>query len=257
MVQCDADKKVIDYNDLIAEKLSKLQNNSEHSNDEKNGVDEAGFKAGLLAREVEINEETGSLEPEITPEEILKNANEEASQILEEAKKQAEELKQQAYQESSKQGYDDGYKQSMSDLDQEKDKLEAQRKKLTNEYNEQLKEMEPLLVDAITTIVQNVFKVKFEDNRNMIVHLLKIALSQIDGSKEFYVKVSKTDYPFVLKYKEVLEKTVVKAASIEIMEDITLSKNQCLIETDGGVFDCSLDVQLDNLVKTLKILSRS
>jgi flagellar assembly protein FliH len=69
------------------------------------------------------------------------------------------------------------------------------------------------------------------------------------------VKVSKADYPYVLKYKEVLEKTVTKATNIEIIEDVTLSKNQCLIETDGGVFDCSLDVQLDNLTKTLKILS--
>jgi flagellar assembly protein FliH len=117
--------------------------------------------------------------------------------------------------------------------------------------------MEPLLVDTITTVVQTVFKIKFEDNRNMIIHLVKNALGRIESSKNFIVKVSKTDFPHVMKYREVLEKTVVKAASIDIIEDVTLTKSQCLIETDGGVFDCSLDVQLDSLIKTLKILSHN
>ena len=71
------------------------------------------------------------------------------------------------------------------------------------------------------------------------------------------LKVSKSDYPFILKYKEVLDKSIIGEAEINIVEDNSLLKNQCLIETDGGVFDCSLDVQLDNLTKMLRILSRS
>lgn len=257
MVQCGDDKKVIDYNALIAEKLSKLQNLSNTTKETVESVDEDGFKAGLMAREVEVTKEEVVEEIEITPEELLENANEEANQILEDAKKQAEQLKQQAYQEGSKQGYDEGYNQSLADINAQKAKFEADKQKFIKEYDEQLIEMEPLLVNAITTVVQNVFKIKFEDNRNMIVHLVKNALGRIESSKEFIVKVSKADYPYVMKYREVLEKTVIKAASIDIIEDMTLSKNQCLVETDGGVFDCSLDVQLDNLTKTLKILSHN
>lgn len=257
MVQCGDDKKIIDYNELIAEKLNKLQQLSNVSSNTEEDSEENEFKAGLLAREVEFTNEEVIEEPEITPEEILENAKEEAKQIIEEAKEQAEQLKHQAYQEGSKQGYNDGYNRSLADLDEQKANLEAEKLKLSKEYNEQLNEMEPMLVNAITTVVENVFKIKFEDNRNIIVHLVKIALGRIESSKDFLVKVSKTDYPYVLKYKEVLEKTVTKATNIEVIEEVTLAKNQCLIETDGGVFDCSLDVQLDNLTKTLKILSHN
>ena len=38
-------------------------------------------------------------------------------------------------------------------------------------------------------------------------------------------------------------------------EDVTLKKNQCLIETDGGIFDCSLGVELKELKKQLLLLS--
>ncbi len=257
MVQCADDKKIIDYNELIAQKLSKLQVLSKHPSNTQENTDANEFKVGLVAREVAVTMEEEMVELEITPEELYENAKIEAEQILEEAKKQAEQLRQQAYQEGSKQGYENGFNQSITEAEAQKASLEAEKIKLLEEYEIHLTEMEPLLVDAITTVVQNVFKIKFEDNRNIIVHLVKIALGRIENSREFIIKVSKADLPYVLKYREVLEKTVIKAASIEIIEDMTLSKNQCFIETDGGVFDCSLDVQLDNLTKTLKILSHN
>lgn len=257
-VQCDADKKVIDYNELIAEKLSKIHNIRGISKQNEENFEDGGFKVGLFAREVEVTEEVvQEVELEISPEEIINNAQEEAEHILEEARNKAEEIKKEAYQEASKAGYDEGYKSALADVEEQKDKLKLQKDKMIQDYQEQLNQMEPMLVDAITTVVQNVFKVKFEDNRNIILHLIKIALGQIESNKDFIIKVSKADYPFVLKYKEVLDKSNTKDSNINIVEDSSLSKNQCLIETDGGVFDCSLDVQLDNLTKTLKILSLS
>ena len=43
--------------------------------------------------------------------------------------------------------------------------------------------------------------------------------------------------------------------SINVSIDPQLIKNQCIIETEGKLFDCSLDVQMDNLIKDLKMLS--
>lgn len=258
MVQCESDKKVIDYNELIAEKLSKLKSvSNKQSND---GIELNGFQAGLFAREVAVTEQTREpepVEPELSPEEIIENAKIEANQLLEEAKQQVELMKQEAFENASKAGYDEGYQQAIMQVTKQEEQLKIQQSKMLEDYQKQIEQMEPMLVDAIITVVQNVFKIKFEDNRNLIVHLLKIALGQIESSNDIMIKVSKDDYPFLLKYKEVLSKTVAKTNQINIMEDISLTKNQCLIETDGGVFDCSLDVQLDSLSKTLRILSLS
>lgn len=258
MVQCDSDKKVIDYNELIAEKLSKLQSVTNNKKQSDEGVEANGFQAGLVAREVAITEETQEPEEvQLSPEEIIENAKLEASQLLEEANQQAELIKQEAFENASKAGYDEGYQQAINQVKKQEEQLKIQQAKILEEYQIQMEKMEPLLVDAIITVVQDVFKIKFEDNRNLIVHLLKIALGQIESSNDIIIKVSKEDYPFLIKYKEVLSKTVTKSIQLNIMEEISLTKNQCLIETDGGVFDCSLDVQLDNLSKTLRILSLS
>ena len=44
-------------------------------------------------------------------------------------------------------------------------------------------------------------------------------------------------------------------ATVEIVKDITLGKGECLIETEGGIFDCGLGTQLSELRQKLKLLS--
>lgn len=44
-------------------------------------------------------------------------------------------------------------------------------------------------------------------------------------------------------------------STVEIIEDFTLSKNECMIETEGGIFDCGLGTELRELSAKLKLLS--
>ena len=44
-------------------------------------------------------------------------------------------------------------------------------------------------------------------------------------------------------------------SSLEIIEDSTLSRNQCFIETEDRLLDVSLDVQLKNLSEHFKMLA--
>jgi len=43
--------------------------------------------------------------------------------------------------------------------------------------------------------------------------------------------------------------------TLEIVGDSSMGENACVIETDTGIFDCSLGVQLENLIKDLRSLS--
>ena len=42
--------------------------------------------------------------------------------------------------------------------------------------------------------------------------------------------------------------------TLEILPDSTMEGNSCIIETDSGVFDCSLGTQLENLIKDIRSL---
>ena len=41
---------------------------------------------------------------------------------------------------------------------------------------------------------------------------------------------------------------------LEIVSDATVEGNDCTIETDSGVFNCSLGTQLENLIKDIRSL---
>ena len=76
-----------------------------------------------------------------------------------------------------------------------------------------------------------------------------------DNSKDFIIKVSPDDYKFLVNNQGKIYCAMSKEIQMDIVEDVTMKKNECIIETDTGVFNCSLDIELNNLIKDLKLLS--
>ena len=55
--------------------------------------------------------------------------------------------------------------------------------------------------------------------------------------------------------KEEIQAKVGSDVGIDIIADPLLNDSQCIIETDGGIFDCSIDTELDNLIREIRALS--
>lgn len=254
--------RIIDYNDLVASKIKKL---SEESNfvpakgfatSEQQG--EAGFVQGLHAEELEVvleEEQEAEISPELSPEQLLEEARKEAEKLLEDARTEGEMIRNEAYETAKKKGYDDGYRQGMAETDQMKEQLKEHQQALELDYNTKLEEMEPVVVEKVADLMEYVFRIQFSTSRAMIMHILAGALGKINISKEFAIHISREDVAVVKANHDKILAMVPNAVSVEIIEDPALVKNQCQIETDGGIFDCSLDTQMEKLIKSIKTLS--
>jgi flagellar assembly protein FliH len=143
----------------------------------------------------------------------------------------------------------------MNEFNAKKDELEAERQQLQAEFDEKERAMESELVDVITEVMERFFMVQFSNKKDLLLHLIDNALINIENSREFLIKVNDENFDFLNQYKSQLQEKVGNDLQLDIIRDPVLDVHQCLIETDGGVFDCSLDVELDNLVKDLKSLS--
>ncbi len=53
--------------------------------------------------------------------------------------------------------------------------------------------------------------------------------------------------------EEILEQ-VGHDITLEFLSDSSFQEDQCVIETDTGIFDCGTGVQLENLVRDIKAL---
>ena len=89
---------------------------------------------------------------------------------------------------------------------------------------------------------------RIEQKRNSV-------LSDAEKSDEFVIKCSPQDYSYISENQGKIFCNMSKDITLDITTDETLGKNDCIIETDGAVFDCSLDKELVNLTKKIKMLS--
>ena len=188
-------------------------------------------------------------------DEMIANAREEAEAIVAEAQEQAEALRSHYEEEGKKTGYQEGLAEAMNEFNAKKNELELERQQLQAEFDEKERAMESELVDVITEVMERFFMVQFSNKKDLLLHLIDNALINIENSREFLIKVNDENFDFLNQYKSQLQEKVGNDLQLDIIRDPVLDIHQCLIETDGGVFDCSLDVELDNLVKDLKSLS--
>lgn len=264
----DSETRVIDSNERMAEKIAELSKNLQETMEENDGeffTEE--FTDGIEAVRVsQLLDDEGSnviKEPVYdgpSPQELLDEAREQADAMLEQAKEEAEALKNHAYEEALAKGREKGYADGLQEAEALKEELrreyQEKEEQLTRYYQNKLEELEPSLVDALTDVYEHIFHVNFSDNRDVIIHLLKNTLQKMEGSGEYLIHVSKDDMAFVSMQKnDLLEAGGVVSANFDIIEDVTLKKNQCLIETENGIFDCSLGVELKELKKQLLLLS--
>lgn len=252
-------KRIIDSNEKAAERMEDYIRLKREE-----ALADGEFIEGLDAENVEVIEDAQQLEEpneeETVSEEeqaqsILEAAKAEADQILEDAKMQAEHMREQAMEEGQKEGYRVGQEQAMQEIQTEQDRLHGLQEDLKKDYEAKCAELEPRLVDAITGVVEKVFQIQFADQKNVLLYLVQNAIQNADGCREFRIHLGEKSYAYVSEHKAELQQRVGGDLRVDVIEDAALTEEQCMIETEAGVFDCSVDVELKNLIKEIKTLS--
>lgn len=262
-----SEERIIDYNELIKLKLKNIANDREnHGN-----VDADGFVNGLKADVVEQlltgsdeDGETAQSQEDVNNqiEAALEEANEQAQTIRDEANEvlaQAHMEARKIIEDAKRTGYEQGAQNAREEYNAKADELardyEAKKAQLEKEYNDMKASMEPELVETITEVFKKITYTVAEDNKDIIIGLINGVMKNTDISNEFIIKVSPEDYKFLVNNQGKIYCSVSKEVTMDIVEDATMKKNQCIIESDTGVYDCSLDIELNNLIEDIKLLS--
>lgn len=274
----DEEKCLVDSNSRLEERIAQwetLRRTNESAMPQYDGSDEgeaAEFVSGIGGEEIDAlfddgdrsnvikagAEEAGPDLEAVRAEaqEILDTAQAQADELIRNAQAEIEVQRRQAQDAGNKQGYNEGYQQGLSEVDDMKRALMEEKRQLEQEFEQLVEELEPEFIDTITAVYNHIFSVDLADNRDILVHLIDSTLRKVESSRTFIVHVSAEDYPYVNMQKQALvEGAVAGRGLIEIIEDIALIKGDCLIETDGGIFDCGIGTQLEELTRKLRVLS--
>ncbi len=228
-----------------------------------------GFSAGLDAEEIDSLEledyedipESYVEDPELARQaaQVMEDAYNEAAEIKNQALAEIEDAKERARLEGLEQGYQEGIKKAEDEIDSLKAKLLLEQEEFvennTKELEQAISDLEPKFADILCDLLNRLTGVVVTGHKDVIMYLINNAIRNIDNCHEFVVSLSEEDYQYVDKNKDKIYGYLNPSTKIELFQDSNLSKNQCKIETENGLVDLSLDVQLNEMIKALMLIN--
>ena len=230
--------RIINSNDGVRQKLKELQQEQAPEQVDVSAEDgqenaPAGFSQGIQAKTVQIDVEA-------LRREALEKAAVEADEITSTAKEDAERIR--------------GEEELNREHEKAMESLHAQKKQLEEQYHEKMSVMEKDIVDAVIQVFDKVFKIQFEEKRELLLQLVNGALLDIDPGDKIRIHTNRSDEEILKEHLAQMQDIVGKDVAIEFIKDNKLSDGQCKIETPYGVVDCGVDTQLSALLKDIRSL---
>lgn len=249
--------RIINSNEILEARMAKMLERRRVEQEHQEEL-ARNFEAGIVNDATDVIEETETGDElalaKTEAERILNEAKTEAETIRNEACREAENLREEAYT----QGYADGNAAIQKELQERQMQMETaysdRSRMLEADYIKKRAEMEHDLVDVILEVFNKVFHIQFDNKKDILMHLINDAILNIEGDRKFRIKVADSNVLFLENHREDILERVGHGIELEFIADSGMDGNDCLIETDSGVFDCSLGTQLENLIKDIRSL---
>ncbi|HDD43360.1 MAG TPA: hypothetical protein ENG63_00660 [Candidatus Desulfofervidus auxilii] len=179
--------------------------------------------------------------------------------LLVKAKEEAEQIKKQAYETGFKQGLKEGIKQGEREakieiLKKAEEKLENLEKIIEEiaQFRQKLfQKMEKEILGLALAIAKKIVKQEVNINKEVILNNIREAINKLTEVDRVFVKVNPEDYEFIQQYRPDFLETLNQKQKIKLIKDETIKRGGCLIETDFGQIDARIEIQLENLTKDL------
>ncbi|MCR5278875.1 MAG: hypothetical protein K6E19_05470 [Lachnospiraceae bacterium] len=190
-------------------------------------------------------------------DDMIQQANAQASSILAEAHEEAANIREKAADNGFKEGYDKGMAQAMREVEAKLAALDAEKERMAAEYEAALASVEPKMVEVITSVYAKVFSEGFYHNKDVMVALISKALRDSEAEDKVVIHVSADDYETLVAAKDELFAGAGFPVEPEIRQRDSLSAGQAKVETPYGIMDVSIDTELGELEKALIMLAHS
>lgn len=188
-------------------------------------------------------------------EKIIEDARAQAETILAEAREAGEQEKEAVFEQARSEGYAQGLEEVKAQKEEARAELEDLKEQYRKEYEEQVSNLEPAFVELIVKYIRKLTGIYADDKREIILHLIDNAMKDKHGSDNFIIRVSEADFAMASYTKDSIRGYLSDDATVEVVADKLLSKNQCMIETESRIFDCSLDGQMFSLIEDIRMLA--
>lgn len=245
------------------EKMAELQKEVEEfrnnwENEKNRMIEEARVEAEKIVQEAEelafekVKEKTDEAqkirqEASTEAKKIIDEAKTKASEINKETEEKVQQIEKEAYERGYKEGHEKGFKEGEQEVERLVQRIHTIISKTIEKRNEIIDESETQLINMVLLIAKKVIKVISENQKNVVINNVMQALLKLKGSGDIIIKVNPDDLELATSHKETFQKRLEQGRNISILEDTTVDRGGCVIETDFGQINARISSQLHEI----------
>ncbi len=178
---------------------------------------------------------------------IVQNAQAEAAQIIEKAKTEQTALVADAEKDGYDRGRNDGYAEGKAEVDRLIERIHVIMEEVMNRREEILRGTEQQIVELVILMTRKVVKLISENQKQVVTANVLQALKKVKGRGKVRIRVNLADVKLTTEHAQDFVRQIENVEGVTVLEDSSVDKGGCIVETDFGAIDARIASQLGEL----------
>lgn len=180
-------------------------------------------------------------------QDIVEKAKTEAQDIISNAKVEEKSIFEKSKSEGFKAGHEEGYKAGNEEAQRLVERIHKMIEAVQAKRQEILDNTEQQIVNLVILIARKVVKIMSENQKSVIMSNVLQALKKVKGSGDVTLRVNLADVKLTTEHIKDFIRQVENIKNISVVEDSSVEKGGCIVETDFGAIDARISSQLNEL----------
>lgn len=193
-------------------------------------------------------------EAELKAREIVSEAEIKSKEMLIEVEQKVSDIETQARDRGYDAGRNKGYDEGKEEVTRLVNSLNKIISATIERRNEIIRNVEKQLVMIVVLIARKVVKTISEHQKGVVMHNIREALLKVRGRTDVVIRVNIEDLELTTEHKDEFMKMVEDIRNVTILEDSTVDRGGCIIETDFGNIDARISSQFQEIEDRIKEL---
>jgi len=178
---------------------------------------------------------------------ILEEAGKKAAQLEAEIQQKVDRVEKEAFGKGSAEGRGQGFQEGKAEVQRLVDSLQRIVSGAIDKRNEIIAESETQVINLVLLIAKKVIKVISENQKNVVINNVVQALRKLKSRGDVLIRVNLADLELTSEHIKDFMKMVESVKSISVLEDSSVDRGGCIIETDFGQIDARIASQLHEI----------
>lgn len=180
-------------------------------------------------------------------EKIIADAKSQAAQILSDAEAKRDEISSKSHDEGFEKGREEGFESGKNECERLVERIHKIIESVQNKRQEILYNTEQQIVDLVILMTRKVVKIMSDNQKSVIMSNVVQALKKVKGRGDVTLRVNLADVKLTTEHIQDFIREVENIKNIAVVEDSSVEKGGCIVETDFGAVDARIASQLSEL----------